>query len=164
MTRMTMDCGTVPSESNCSLVITGEEDEVLRAAVAHAVEVHGHTDDAVLSEGIRASLTEATELDLQPGGFVQLIELRTDRADELTTMGKAWAEAIGPDRTARWRVLAADRNNPGRFLQLVAFPSYEAAMVNSKHPATNTFGEKLNHLSDGPVDFHDLDVQQVEVF
>jgi predicted small metal-binding protein len=161
---MTMDCRTAPSESNCSLVITGEEDEVLRAAVAHAVEVHGHTDDAELRDGIRASLTEAPELDLLPGGFVQLIEFHTDRADELTDMGKAWAEAIGPDRTARWGVLAADRNDPGRFLEVVAFPSYEAAMANSKHPATSTFAEKLNHLSDGPVVFHDLDVQQVEVY
>jgi predicted small metal-binding protein len=161
---MTMDCRTTPSESNCSLVITGEEDEVLRAAVAHAVEAHGHTDGTELRDGIRASLTQAPELDLQPGGFVQLIEFHTDRVDEISGMEQAWAEAIGPDRTARWGVLVADRNNPGRFLEVVAFPNYEAAMANSKHPATSTFAEKLTELCDGPITFHDLDVHEVQVY
>lgn len=164
MTRMTMDCRTMPSESNCSLVITGEPDEVLRAAVAHAVEVHGHDDNDELRDGVKASLAPAQELDLQPGAFVQIVEVRTDRADELTGLGKAWAEAIGPDRTARWGVLGADRNNPGRYLQLVAFPDYDSAMVNSKHPATSTFAEKLGVLCDGPATFHDLDVKEIDVY
>ena len=44
MSRVTIDCRAVPSESGCSLTISGEEDEVLRAATAHAIDVHGHTD------------------------------------------------------------------------------------------------------------------------
>jgi hypothetical protein len=40
--RKVMDCRTMPSESNCSLVIIGEEEEVVRAAVMHAMDVHGH--------------------------------------------------------------------------------------------------------------------------
>jgi hypothetical protein len=161
---MTMDCRTVPSESHCSLVITGEQDEVLRAAVAHAVEVHGHTDDAELRDAIRSSLIQAPELDLQPGGFVQLIEFRTGSMDEMTGMVRDWVEAIGPDRTARWAVQAADRNDPGRFVQIVGFPSYEAAMANSKHPATSSFAEKMTALCDGPATFQDLDIKQIEVF
>ena len=43
MSRMTIDCRAVPSESGCSLTISGEEDDVLRAATAHAIDVHGHT-------------------------------------------------------------------------------------------------------------------------
>lgn len=164
MTRMTADCRTMPSESNCSLVITGEPDEVLRAAVAHAVDVHGHVENDELRDGIRASLTPAGELDLQPGGFVQIVEVRTDRADELSGMGKAWAEAIGADRTARWGVLAADRNDPHRYLEIVGFPDHDAAMVNSKHPATNAFAAKLVELCEGPAVFHDLDVKEIEVY
>ena len=44
MSRKTMDCRDFPSESKCTLTITGEDDEVLRAAVMHAVDVHGHRD------------------------------------------------------------------------------------------------------------------------
>ena len=46
MTRMMADCRRFPSESNCSLVIIGEEDEVVRAAAEHAASVHGHPDTA----------------------------------------------------------------------------------------------------------------------
>jgi quinol monooxygenase YgiN/predicted small metal-binding protein len=164
MTRMTMDCRTMPSESGCSLVISGEEDEVLRAAVAHAVDVHGHTDGDELRNGLRASLTEAPLLELQPGAFVQLIEFRTHRIDELLDLAGGWVEAIGSDRTARWEVLGVDRNKAGRYVQVVAFPDHEAAMANSKHPATATFAAKLGELCEGEVGFTDLDVREIEVF
>ncbi|AFE04034.1 DUF1059 domain-containing protein [Corallococcus sp. CA054B] len=58
MSRKTMDCREAPSESNCSLTITGEEDEVLRAAVEHAVSVHGEKDSPELREMIRGSLKD----------------------------------------------------------------------------------------------------------
>jgi predicted small metal-binding protein len=44
MARVMADCRRFPSESNCSLVIIGEEDEVVRAAAEHAASVHGHED------------------------------------------------------------------------------------------------------------------------
>ena len=56
MSRKTSDCRSIPSESGCSLSISGEEDEVMRAATAHAVDVHGHTDDDNLRSALRASL------------------------------------------------------------------------------------------------------------
>jgi predicted small metal-binding protein len=164
MTRMTMDCRTMPSESNCSLVIVGEEDEVLRAAVAHAVDVHGHTDGDDLRNGVRASLSEAPVLELPVGAFVQLIEFRTDRIDEVQDLGREWAEAIGSDRTARWVVQGADRNDRGRYVQLVAFPDHESASANSKHPVTATFAAKLGDLCEGDIGFTDLDVRAVEDF
>lgn len=60
MTRMMADCRRFPSESNCSLVIIGEEDEVARAATEHAISVHGHADDARTREAIREFLEPAT--------------------------------------------------------------------------------------------------------
>jgi predicted small metal-binding protein len=57
---MTADCREMPSESGCTLTISGEEDEVIRAAAEHAASVHGHTDGPELREAIRGSLkTEA---------------------------------------------------------------------------------------------------------
>ena len=53
MARMMADCRAVPSESNCSLVIIGEEDEVLDAAAEHAASVHGHEDTPEFREELR---------------------------------------------------------------------------------------------------------------
>jgi predicted small metal-binding protein len=59
MTRKMLDCRTVPSDNNCSLTIAGTEDEVLDAAVAHAVSAHGHEDSPELRDMLRGGLTDA---------------------------------------------------------------------------------------------------------
>lgn len=59
MARMMADCRRWPSESNCSLVIIGEEDEVARAAAEHAISMHGHDDTPQFREEIRSFLEPA---------------------------------------------------------------------------------------------------------
>ncbi|MGF1427718.1 DUF1059 domain-containing protein [Kitasatospora sp. LaBMicrA B282] len=61
--RKVIDCRDFPSETDCTLAITGQEDEVVKAAAEHAVSVHGHTDSKELRDQIRASLKD--ELVLQ---------------------------------------------------------------------------------------------------
>jgi predicted small metal-binding protein len=56
MDRKMIDCRKVPSENNCSLSIAGTEDEVLDAAVAHAVAKHGHQDTPELRDTLRGGL------------------------------------------------------------------------------------------------------------
>ncbi|WP_329570076.1 DUF1059 domain-containing protein [Kitasatospora sp. NBC_01266] len=56
--RKVVDCRDFPSETNCSLAISGEEEEVVRAATEHAVSVHGHTDSPELRDQIRAGLKD----------------------------------------------------------------------------------------------------------
>ncbi|MET7516646.1 DUF1059 domain-containing protein [Streptomyces sp. NPDC005480] len=56
--RKVVDCRDVPSETNCTLAITGEEDEVVRAAAEHSVSVHGHTDTPELRNMIRSNLKD----------------------------------------------------------------------------------------------------------
>jgi predicted small metal-binding protein len=58
MTRKVADCREYPSESNCTLTIAGEEEEVVRAASEHAVSVHGHQDTPELREQIRSMLKD----------------------------------------------------------------------------------------------------------
>jgi predicted small metal-binding protein len=58
MARKMIDCRSMPSDINCTLTIAGEEDEVLDAAVAHAVAKHGHEESAELREGIRSGLVD----------------------------------------------------------------------------------------------------------
>ena len=50
--RYVADCRKYPSEMNCSLVITGERDEVIRAATEHAISVHGHEDTPQLRKEV----------------------------------------------------------------------------------------------------------------
>jgi hypothetical protein len=54
--RKIADCRRFESESNCSLTIIGEEDEVLDAATAHAVATHGHPAGPELREQVRMML------------------------------------------------------------------------------------------------------------
>jgi predicted small metal-binding protein len=59
MTRMMADCRRFPSETNCSLTIIGEEEEVVRAAAEHAASVHGHEDTPEMREQLRQFLEPA---------------------------------------------------------------------------------------------------------
>lgn len=163
MSRMTIDCRAVPSESGCSLTLSGEEDEVLRAATAHAIDVHGHTDGEELRAGLRAALVpEVAGLAVGEGAFIQVIEFRTTRLPEFQDVEDRWQDEIGADRTAQWAVTGADRNTPDRYVQIVGFPDYESAMANSKHPVTNRFAEQLGELCEGEAVFRDLDVRRVQ--
>lgn len=58
MGRKVADCREFPSESGCTLTITGEEEEVVRAAADHAVSVHGHQDSPRLRADLRAILKD----------------------------------------------------------------------------------------------------------
>lgn len=56
MARKMADCRRFESESDCTLTIIGDEEEVVQTAAAHAVSVHGHPDSPELREQIRAML------------------------------------------------------------------------------------------------------------
>jgi predicted small metal-binding protein len=54
--RKYIDCSEYPSDSNCTLKISGKEDEVLPAAAQHAAAVHGHADTPEFREELRGML------------------------------------------------------------------------------------------------------------
>ena len=56
MGRKMADCRRFESDSNCSLTIIGEEDEVIEAAAQHAATVHGHQDTPEMRSQLRALL------------------------------------------------------------------------------------------------------------
>jgi len=91
-------------------------------------------------------------------GFVQIIEFRSSKIDEIRKTGEAWEAAAGADRKARHIVLCEDRDNPGRYFNIVFFDSYESAMENSTMPVTQEFSQKMMALGDGPPTFHNLNV------
>ena len=59
MTRKMVDCRSIPNEIGCTLTIAGEEDELLDAAVLHAVTRHGHENSPELREELRRGLVDA---------------------------------------------------------------------------------------------------------
>ena len=56
MDRVMADCRRFESDSNCTLTIMGEEDEVVAAAALHAADWHGHEDTPQLREQLKAML------------------------------------------------------------------------------------------------------------
>jgi len=57
--RKSLDCRDYPTDNGCTLRLEGTEDEVLEAAMSHAVTSHGHTENPELREQIRALLKPA---------------------------------------------------------------------------------------------------------
>jgi predicted small metal-binding protein len=58
MARKVADCRDYPSESNCTLTISGEEDEVIEAATQHAISTHGHEDTAEVRQWLKDNLKD----------------------------------------------------------------------------------------------------------
>ena len=90
--------------------------------------------------------------------FVQIIELRTDKSDEILKLEQEWRNATEGKRTLRRSIVARDRNAPDRYLVLAFFDDYDSAMVNSSLPETSDFGAKQASLCDAPLAFTDLEV------
>ena len=161
MARRTIDCRSMPSESNCTVMISGEEDEVLELAAAHAVAVHGHTDGEELRQGLREAMRDQVELDLEDGAFLQLIEFHARDLAGFRNLTELWRERMGGETTARWAVLGADRDRTDTYVQVVAFPDHAAAMRNSEHPVTADFAKQMQEVTDGEAGFRNLDVEMV---
>lgn len=61
MTRQYIDCREFPSETNCTIAISADnERELVDAAVQHAVTVHGHTDTPEFRSQIASAIKQGT--------------------------------------------------------------------------------------------------------
>jgi predicted small metal-binding protein len=57
MARMVIDCREFPSEMNCTIAISADtKQELIEAAVQHAVTVHRHEDSPELREQISQAI------------------------------------------------------------------------------------------------------------
>jgi hypothetical protein len=94
--------------------------------------------------------------------FIQIIEYKTARIEELDAALDGWLEATKGKRAATRGVQTKDRDAANTYVQIVEFPSYEEAMANSNLPETGEFAAKLAQLCDGPPIFRNLDVLREE--
>ena len=61
MARQYIDCREVPSDMNCSVAIAADsEQELVEAAVQHAVAVHGHADTPEFRRQIASAIKPGT--------------------------------------------------------------------------------------------------------
>jgi predicted small metal-binding protein len=56
--RKSIDCRDYPSDKNCSLKISGTQEEVPDAAMQHAVSTHGHEETPELRQQIKSMLKD----------------------------------------------------------------------------------------------------------
>lgn len=89
-------------------------------------------------------------------GFIQIIEWRTSRIDEVEALQDKWKDEH-PDSGPSRILVGADRDDPGRYVTIVEFGSYEEAMANSEDPRTGEFAAQMTELCDGPPTFRNLD-------
>jgi predicted small metal-binding protein len=59
--RKSIDCRNYPSDKHCTLKISGTEEEVLDAAVQHAVSAHGHENSPDLRDQIKSMLKDEAD-------------------------------------------------------------------------------------------------------
>ncbi len=91
-------------------------------------------------------------------GFVQIIEFRTSQLDQMQAVGEEWEKATEGKRKTRRQIIAEDRDNPGRYFNIVFFDSYDDAMANSALPETDALSQKMMGFGDGAPTFYNLDV------
>lgn len=90
--------------------------------------------------------------------FIQVIEFQTADLAAFHAALDDWLRATEGRRGAERGILTVDRARPDTYVQIVEFPSYEAAQANSDDPHTDEFAARLRALTaDGP-SFRDLDV------
>lgn len=94
--------------------------------------------------------------------FVQIIDCKTDRVDDVNHLLDRWVEQTQGKRTATHSIVGKDRSDAHHVVEIVEFPSYEEAMRNSNLPETNRIFEEMVALCDAPPTFTDLDVVRDE--
>lgn len=94
--------------------------------------------------------------------FVQLIECKTSRFDEMNRLLDTWVGQTGGRRTATHALVGQDRSDGSHIVEMVEFPSYEEAMRNSNLPETDEIFRGVVALCDEMPTFMDLEVVRDE--
>jgi hypothetical protein len=94
-------------------------------------------------------------------GFVQIIQYKTSKYDEMQKLIDKFREDTAGKRTTTRGMACRDRDNAGTFMNIVEFPSYEAAMKNNELPETAALAQEMQKLADGQPTFYNLDLERV---
>ena len=88
--------------------------------------------------------------------FIQVIQARCTRQDELHALADEWRRDLSPGATG-WLGGTYGFTDDDMFVGVVRFESREAAMANSERPEQAAMAERMAAVMDGPMEFHDCD-------
>lgn len=94
--------------------------------------------------------------------FVQVIDCKTRRIEELSRLMDDWVAMTQGKRTATHSIVGKDRDDPQHVVEIVEFPSYAEAMRNSSLPETDRIFQEMVALCETPPQFTNLDVVRDE--
>ncbi|KRV48485.1 SnoaL-like polyketide cyclase [Wenjunlia vitaminophila] len=94
--------------------------------------------------------------------FVQVIDCKTSKVDELNRLMDDWVRATEGKRTATHSIVGRDRADSTHVVEIVEFPSYEEAVKNSKLPETDRIFQEMVAVCDQAPTFTDLEVLRDE--
>jgi hypothetical protein len=94
--------------------------------------------------------------------FIQVMEYQTTPPRQVEALMDEWVTATEGKRTATHDMHTEDRDRPGRYVDIIEFPSYELAMRNSELPETQQIAAQMRELCTDDVRFMNLDVLRDE--
>ena len=87
--------------------------------------------------------------------FIQVIQSKTSRPDEVRALTEEWGEL--PNEGSGFLGGTYGVTDDGDFFGVVRFESKEKAMANSARPETDAMAKRMAELMDGPPTFYDCD-------
>lgn len=99
-----------------------------------------------------------TDAENAVAGFVQIIEFKSFRVDEIRDLGEEMRSELGGSGGALRGTITSDGDRPGYHLHIVEFESRESALQNSARPEVSQFAARMAALCDEPPRFYNLDV------
>lgn len=88
--------------------------------------------------------------------FIQVIEGRTSRPEELKALFEEWRRELSPGADG-WLGSTQGVDDDGMFVGVVRFETREQAMANSNRPEQGEWAERMRALFDGEPEFRDYD-------
>jgi hypothetical protein len=88
--------------------------------------------------------------------FIQIIQGRCTRQDEMHSLATEWREKLSEGADG-WLGGTYGFTDDGMFMAVIRFEDRDRAMANSRRPEQGEWAERMAALFDGPVEFHDSD-------
>jgi hypothetical protein len=88
--------------------------------------------------------------------FIQIIQGRCSRPDDLHRVMDRWEEELAPGAVG-WLGGTYGMTDDGMFVAVVRFDTRENAMANAARPEQGAWWQEAEACLDGPAEFHDCD-------
>ena len=88
--------------------------------------------------------------------FIQIIQGKCSRPDEMRRLGDRWTEDLAPGAMG-WLGGTYGFTDDGMFVGVVRFDSRESAMANAARPEQGAWWAEAEQCFDGTPEFHDCD-------